>query len=257
MKKILILLTLVVLLTGCSANVNITVTSNNIEEEIIINAYSDRDTNKAQIYSSFRKYMPVFNNVPLSDTEPDTKKDGVEYYTRREQDLGSGYRFEYKYKYNFDDYKNSRTVKLGFNSRTIQRNPGDKNIMISTDSGGLKFFEQYPDLETVTVNIKSAYKMIENNADFVNGNVYTWVLRKGTKKSIYLLLDDPNAVQQSSGDNNGSENNRKPVIDMREEKEESEFIKLVNKYPILFAIVAIIGFFIILLILSKISKINS
>ena len=90
---------LMVLLTGCSANVNLTVTSSNIEEEIIIYAYSDSDTTKAQVYRSFRKYMPVFANVPLSDTEPDTKIDGVEYYTRREQDLGSGYRFNYKYKY--------------------------------------------------------------------------------------------------------------------------------------------------------------
>lgn len=254
MKKILMLLMLMVLLTGCSANVNLTVTSSNIEEEIIISAYSDSDTTKAQVYTSFRKYMPVFANVPLSDTEPDTKKDGVEYYTRREQDLGSGYRFNYKYKYKFEDYKNSRSVKYGFASRTIQRNPGDKNIMISTDSAGLKYFEQYPNLETVTINIRSSYKMLENNADYVNGNVYTWVLRKGTKKSIYLLLDDPNANQTSTGDSEKDENEKKPVIDMREEKEESKFIKFVNEHPILVAFIGILAFFIILLIVSKLTK---
>jgi hypothetical protein len=81
------------------------------------------------------------------------------------------------------------------------------------------------------------------------------VLRKGTKKSIYLLLNDPNAVQSSTGEKD-EETVKKPVIDMREEKEESEFIKFVNKYPILVAAIAIIGFFIILLILSKINKIK-
>ena len=256
MKKILLLLVLVILLTGCSANVNLTVTSTNIEEEIIISAYSDSDTTKAQLYTSFRKYMPVFASVPLSDTEPDTKKDGIEYYTRREQDLGSGYKFNYKYKYKFEDYKNSRSVKLGFASRTIQRNSGEKNIMISTDSAGLKYFEQYPNLESVTINIKSSYKMLENNADYVNGNVYTWVLRKGKKKSIYLLLDDPNAKNTDTEGKEEGEVEVKPVIDMREEKEESAFIKFVNEHPILVAVIGILGFFIILLILSKVSKIK-
>ena len=253
MKKILMLLVLVILLTGCSANVNLTVTSNNIEEEIIISAYSDSVTSKAKIYTSFRKYMPVFVNVPLSDTEPDTKKDGVEYYTRSDQDLGSGYRFNYKYKYKFDDYKNARSVKLGFTSRTIQRNSVDKNIMISTDSAGLKFFEQYPSLENVTINIKSSYKMLDNNADYINGNVYTWVLRKGVKKSIYLLLDDPNAGQTNNQEPGGGTIEKEPII-VVEEKEESEFIKFVNDNSILVAIIGILTFFIILLIISKLSK---
>ena len=256
MKKILMLLMLMVLLTGCSANVNLTVTSSNIEEEIIINAYSDSDTTKAQVYTSFRKYMPVFASVPLSDTEPDTKKDGIEYYTRREQDLGSGYRFNYKYKYNFEDYKNSRSLKFGYNSSTIQKNPVDKQIIISTEKAALNYFEQYPTLETVTVNIRSPYKMLKNNADFINGNTYTWVLRKGVKKSIYLVLDDPNAEQQGSGESGEEEKEKKPIIHTQEEEEESEFIKFVNNHPILVAVIAILAFFIIVLILSKINRVK-
>ena len=131
MKKIIILLALVILLTGCSANVNIKITSSGIEEEIIINAYPDSGTTKEQLSKSFRKYMPVFDSVPLSDTEPDTNKNGIEYYTRRQNDLGSGYQFIYKYNYKFDDYKNSKIIKQGFKSNTIQRNSVDKNIMIS------------------------------------------------------------------------------------------------------------------------------
>ena len=259
MKKIIMLLALVFILTGCSANVNLTVTSNNIEEEIIINAYSDSDTTKEQINSSFRKYMPVFMNVPLSDTEPDTKKNGIEYYDRRIQDLGSGYKFTYKYKYKFEDYKNAKSVGLGFNSKTIHKSTSDKRIMISTDSSGLKYFNQYPNLETVTINIKCTYKSIENNADYINGNVYTWVLHKGTKKSIYLLVEDSNmtdsSVQGNGTDGNGNTTN-KPVIDMREEKEESKFIKFVNKYPVIVAIGGILAFFIILFVVIKIGKIK-
>ena len=256
MKKIFMLLVLMVLLTGCSANVNISITSNNISEEIIINAYSDSDTTKDQVFKSFRSYIPVFANVPLSDTEPDTKKDGVEYYARRTEDLGSGYKFKYSYRYKFDDYKNSRSLKFGFNSSNVQKNPVDKQIVISTEKAVLNYFEQYPTLETVTVNIESSYKMINNNADFVNRNTYTWVFRKGVKKSIYLVLEDPNAEQIGTGENGEGEEEEKPIIHTLEEEEESEFIKFVNEHPILVAFIGILAFFIIVLILLKINKIK-
>ena len=41
---------------------------------------------------------------------------------------------------------------------------------------------------------------------------------------------------------------------MREEKEESKFIKFVNEHPILVAFIGILAFFIILLIVSKLTK---
>ena len=255
MKKILMLLLLVVLLTGCSANVNLTITSTGIEEDIVVTAYSDSVTSKSQVYSSFRKYMPVFADVPLSDTEPDTKKSGIEYYTRKEQELGSGYKFSYNYIYKFDDYKNARSVKYAFDSKTIQRNTIDKNIMISTDSGGLNFFEQYSDLESVTINIKTSYKVLENNADYVNGSTYTWVLRKGTKKGIYILLNDPNASITNNNNNVDEEKQNNQIINISEDEEvENEVVKFANDNPILIALFGIIVFLIVLFILTKFSK---
>lgn len=257
MKKILMLLVLVVLLTGCSANVNIKITSSTIEEEIIINAYSDTTTTKEQLETRFRKYMPVFDDVPLSDTEPDTKKSGVEYYRRAKSDLGSGYQFVYRYDYKFDDYKNSKSVKQGFDSRTIQRNSVDKNIMISTDSSGLNLFNQYPDLESVTVNIETAYKVLENNASYVNGNVYTWVLRPDTKKSIYMLIEDPNAgISYDEDKPEVPVKPEKPSVSIPKEEEENEVVSFANKYPIVIGIIAILGFLVLILVLSKISQIK-
>lgn len=257
MKRIIMLLVLLFILTGCSANVNITLTSSGIEEEISVSSYTDANTTKEQIYSSFRKYMPVYANVPLSDTEPDTKKNGIEYYDRKQQDLGAGYKFTYSYKYGFNNYKNAKSIKHGFDSYTIQRNNVDKNIMISTDSSGLNYFEQYPDLESVTINIRTSYKAIETNADYVNGNTYTWVLRKGTKKSIYLLVNDPNADKEY--DTGSKEEEKKPnkvTVIEQEEKEKSEVVKYLNDNPFLIGTIAIIGFFVLVLVLAKISKLK-
>lgn len=257
MKKIIVLLALVVLLTGCSANVNIKITSSGIEEEIIINAYPDNDVTKEQLDKSFRKYLPVFDSVPLSDTEPDTNKKGIEYYNRRKNDLGSGYQYIYKYDYKFDDYKNARSVVQGFKSKTIQRNAVDKNIMISTDSSGLKYFDQYSSLETVTINIQTPYKVLKDNATYVNGNTYTWVLRKDSKNGIYMLIEDPNAEEKEEEEKEEPEikPNPSPAIPVKDE-EKSAFIKFVNDYPLVIGIIGILGFFVLVLILSKVSKIK-
>lgn len=263
MKKIIMLLLLVILLTGCSANVNLTITSSTIEEEVIVNAYSDSTTTKQQVYSKFKKYIPVFVSSPMSDTEPDVKQTGIEYYTRKVQDLGSGYSFIYDYKYNFDDYKNARTVALGFDSKTIQRDPVEKTIMISTDSSGLNFFDQYSSLESVTVNIKTNYQVKENNADVVNGNTYTWVLRKGTKKSIYMLINDPNAGTSYDKKEEESKEEQKDEQEVvvpttpSEPEEENEIVEYANNHPIIVGVVAIFGFFILVLILAKASKIKN
>ena len=255
MKKIIVLLALVVLLTGCSANVNIKITSSGIDEEIIINAYPDSGTTKEQLSKSFRKYMPVFNNVPLSDTEPDTNQKGVEYYIRRQNDLGSGYQFTYKYNYKFDDYKNARSVVQGFKSKIIQRNAVDKNIMISTDSSGLQYFDQYSNLETVTINIQTPYKVLKNNATYVNGNTYSWVMRRDSKNGIYMLIEDPNAGKDDDKpvEEKPEEPSITPIVPTTE-KEESAFVKFFNDNPIVIGVIGILGFFILVLILSKVSK---
>ena len=260
MKKILMLSFLMIILTGCSANVNLTITSSTIEEEVIVNAYSDSTKTKEQVYSSFRKNIPAFINSPFSDTEPDVQQPGVKYYSRREQDLGSGYSFNYSYKFNFDEYKNARTVSLGFDSKTIQRNSVDKNIMISTDSSGLNYFDLYSSLDSVTINIKTPYTVLENNADIVNGNVYSWILRKGTKKSIYMLIDDPNAEVPSSENNDDKkeevEDTKKEQVYVPKKEEESAIVEFFNEHPILIGIVAILAFFIIVLVVAKVSKIK-
>ena len=258
MKKIIILLMLVVFFTGCSANVDIHITSSTIKEEVKITSYSNSQTTKEQIFNQFREYMPVFDSTPLSDTEPDINKKGIEYYTRKYKDLGSGYEFTYNYNYKFEDYKKSKSIH-GFNSYTIQRNSVDKNIMISTDKGGLKYFEQYPDLEHVTINIRTPYKVLENNADYTNGNMYTWVLRKNSNKGIYMLISDPNAdipnekKEEPKEEPNEDKKTEHVVV---ENKEESEIIKFVNEYPILVGIASILGFFVLIIIFSKIFKVK-
>ena len=215
-KRFLILLAMVFLLCGCSAEVNLTVTESKISEEITVVTFADTTVTKTMIKKGFRNYLPAFEEDMIADTEPDERITGIRYYKFNSQDLSNGYKNTYSYDFGFGEYKGARSVKEGFRSVTIQNDYVDKEILLSTDAGGILYFNAYPKLESIKVNIKTDYKVKETNADSSKDNVYTWVFTpSNNKKSIYLLLDktakwtdkDKPGENGNGNNNNGSNNN--------------------------------------------------
>lgn len=268
MKRIILLLILVVFITGCSAEVNINVSSNGIYEQVTITDNVSNGRTKEHILASYREYVPAFSETLIADTEPDVKVDGIEYYTRALEETNTGYKVSYGYKFGFNNYKDSRSVDLGFKDAIIQRDGVDKEILLTTDSDGLKYFNMYPALSNVTVNIVSSeFKVKDSNADYVNNNVYTWVLNSNTKKSIYIVFDDPNYVppvvdnEKDENDDTLSENidnkdNNKESISNTdvEEEEQSDIERFMNENPFVVVCICLIVFLIFVMIVIKISK---
>ena len=240
-KRILLLLTLILLLCGCSAEVNLEVTPSNIDESISIVTNANGIYTKDMIKEGFREYMPIYYNVEIPDTEPDEAVSGVQYYEHEREELTNGYKNTYSNKFDFNKYKFARSVNESFRSINVQNSSVQKQILISTDSGGMKLFNTFPELENVKVNIKTDYEVIKNNADSVNGNVYTWYFSKDTKKSVYLIISSEKKTSDSSNNNKGSYS-----------KKGSSTTSFIDKHPILIAVLGILGFFVLALVLSKI-----
>ena len=74
-KKLIIIIIFLFILTGCTAKVNIEISDNVVQEQIEID---DQTTPK----SEFREFIPVYHNDEIIDTEPDIKEDGKEYYKK-------------------------------------------------------------------------------------------------------------------------------------------------------------------------------
>ena len=259
-KRLLLLLSLIFLLCGCTAEVNITISDSSIEESVAITVMADNTTSKSMIKDGFRVNMPAFEYDMVVDTEPDTKKPNVSYYYYDSEDLGNGYKNTYTYNYNFDDFKNSRSVKEAFRSVTIQNDRVDREIMVSTDNGGVLFFNAYPKLETIKVNIKSDYRVKETNADSHKDNVYTWVFTPtNDKKGIYLLLDknhkwdekDPEPEDPSKpGPTDPSDPGKKDPSQNNPSKKKTEEEKKDNK--LLIIIIGVVGALVLIWLLSKV-----
>ena len=200
-SKCLILVFLIFMMCGCTAEVNLDISDNKIKESVDITFYQNVLYPKDIIKTSFRNYIPVYAKDLIVDTMPDEPLDGINYYTKKETDLGNGYKFNYSYNFNINEYKNARTVKDGFRTYNISYNDDNKTINLSTSSEELLYFKDYPELEEIRINIKTDYLVKENNADEVNDNVYTWIFKKDDVKSINMLIDTSDVVKKIDNTN--------------------------------------------------------
>ena len=243
-KRLLLLILLLFFLCGCDATVNLNITGNSVNEEITITAFPDNEhyTDANMLLHSFRDYIPAFGSVPIVDTEPDVEVSGVKYYQKSVSQVGSGYNFIYKYNYQLSNYKDATSVKEGFKSVSIDNIKQDGTIRFSTDNAGLIYFKNYPSLNNVTVNVTTDYEVLENNADSINGNVYTWKFDKNTRKGIYLLLGEKKEESQSQ--------NQEAVTSPS--KSSSGKTTIFDKHPLLFGILGIVALFVVMWFFSKI-----
>ena len=190
-KRLFFLLLIPFLLCGCRAEVNITINNDVVSESITINEETYDVFTINDIAQQYRKYVPAFYNVPIIDTMPDVKQDGVAYYKTTSNAAGDTYRAYYQYSFRFKEYKNATSLRNAFKSSEVQYDPYEKQILFTTDASGMTIFQTYPQLTEVRVNIKTGYQVMETNADYQNGDVYTWIFYRNTKKNIYMLLHDP------------------------------------------------------------------
>lgn len=253
MKRLIILCMFVFFLCGCTAEVNVKVDKYSIDETISITDYASETQSKEMIFSSYRKYMPVDNSVIIVDTEPDEKKSRVDYYDRTHTDLGNGYNFRYNYNYDFDDYSKARSLNTAFKSSFVSYNSKDKIITISTDSTGTRIFDQYKQLDYLTVNLSSDYEVINSNADVKNGKVHTWNLSRSNNKAIYIEYKVPSLVNTPVQDPTNEEGNTTENGDGEELEEEKDYSL---GFAFLVVVGGIVGFIIIVMIISKFDRRN-
>lgn len=187
--KHLFLIIIIFLISGCTAEVNLNITDSKVNESVDIIFYQNVIYSKDLIRTSFRNYIPAFAKDSIVDTEEDLPNANTEYYQKEVTDLGDGYKFNYSYNFDITDYENSTTMKNAFKVSNINVDHGTNQIKISTDSDGIIYFNDYPMLEEVIVNIKTDYLVEENNADKVSNNTYTWVFTKDSKKSINMTIN--------------------------------------------------------------------
>lgn len=193
MKKYLLLF--ILLLTGCKATYNLDIS----DDKIIESSNFYRESSDADYYvdeDGLKIEDELFNLNDMLDSYYNKdyyafnyNADSDAFYTKSKIDDVNGIGINLNYSYNYDIFKDSYLFSYCSSSGSFVNN--DKYIVINV-SGLDVFFNQESigDFNSLTINIKTNLKVIKNNADSVNRNIYTWNINKknSEKKRIYIKV---------------------------------------------------------------------
>jgi hypothetical protein len=282
-KRLLIIIGLLFILTGCTSEVTITISEDRIVENITIDNYPGNGITKDDIKNGYRHFVPAYFSTYVADSEPDERRGGVAYYLFSMNEVGNGYRINYKYDYPMEKYYDSRALKEGFTTSSVIDDGQFLTIETSEQNQSLY---AYPELTKLTINIVVPYSVVDSNADSCNGKKCTWVYTPSSNyKKIYIKMKKPassnkgpvyipdNGNNNNNNNNNNSNNNNndnpddnKPGLpaeykesdsenmidynpkDYNDEEEEEEGK---TRYVWVLIIIAIISFLIVVVVVNK------
>ena len=195
-KRIIIIISLILFLTGCSCTYNLKITDNTYSEELIIAAEYNNELNNL----NQKWQIPVDKEEYNIGTDPSNNTINTKTY---EYSLSNN-KLSFKNDFTIGEYINSSAVSICYNKLTVS-NYNDKTI-ISTSPKTI-CFDKNPTLNNIYINITVDKPVIKSNADSHKGNTYTWRLSRNNNqdKDINIVLD--NSIKDDN-DIDNSDNNK-------------------------------------------------
>lgn len=200
-KKIIFLAIILFILTGCEINYTLNIDKDNLIETTTAignpeGENEDFELSSQTLYDEYiNKPIPTFNDV-IIQAESNEKLKGITYYQTKDLSDNTNLGIEYSGVFNFDTITNSTIINYVYPDFSVKLK--DDNLVLETGNR-FKLFEQYPNLEKVTINIKTNKKVIFNNADKIKNHTYTWIITEDNylNKPIKLTLrQDKNLLSE-------------------------------------------------------------
>lgn len=172
MKKVIILLVMTFLLTGCETSYDLNIKDYSIEEKITINVPSSLDSNSKSIITDFieSEAYPLLGE----------RNDKI-FYDIYLEDSSNGYSYTLNYKYKNNEIKNSKIINECFSNPYIKET--DEYYMFAI-TGKFKCMNKN---KKVLINIKTENTMYDHNADKNDIlNRYTWEITDKNKDNVNI-----------------------------------------------------------------------
>lgn len=192
--KILGILVLILLLTGCDANYYGEISENSFKERTtIIPDSSKKETVQNKNLESYLESfvgtnIPSFYNADSYNGETEGEKEGIEYYEISPFQNG----IQASYNFNLYNLHRSLAIKECFNEMNVQKN---ETIYRINTNNYCKAFDKYSLLDHLTIDLLVNYDVLYSNADEVKGNHYYWYLDQNNYKNKSISLSF-NTVQE-------------------------------------------------------------
>ena len=179
MKKILIVVLFVFILTGCNNVVSVDFNSNidtKINVSFTLDEYkqysgslSDRENLDEEIDAIISEMRPISDNYDEMFKENSMNRNG---YT---------YTGEFEYTYNYANFRYSELFNRCFDSFVVDEEDNLIHIFLKGDSICAPF----------TLKVKAVDRMLNNNADSSNKGEYTWEVKKEDNEIKFDISKNP------------------------------------------------------------------
>ena len=158
----------------------------------------------------------------------------------------SGYLFNYRYTYDFEDITRARSIETSFEDVGIGYIEDEDYYYISLKSPMI--FNNNNNLTSLTVNLSFGNDavILSNNADTVSGNTYTWQLNPSNLKDIditykFLHLTDPDPEPESPEENNPGNSDNEQNEDVSNWVNDNKLLVFGGVFVILVCVIIIIS----------------
>ena len=197
MKKILLMILCLIILSGCSANINVDVLKNgNVKETVILTAEKSDFSEDTNFDDVIENYLNTYKDM----------LDGYKY-----NDVSTDNMLSFKFEKEFDDicdyFKSSIFVSNNINN--LDCDSSGTRYILNANVNNLECGEdclEGPLIDKATFELSSTNRVIKNNSDNVIDNKYEWNFEGTHDKTINLVIDKSvsSKINNTIKKNNGS-----------------------------------------------------
>lgn len=176
-KKVLLFILCFFLVTGCDVKYDLTINNDSYDETITLSFLKSQNT-----YEDVSSYLE--DKIPISYNPSERL-----YYNSKIEEDDNYYNLVYNYKHNTNTFMQSYFVSNCYPNFNIESN--DEQIILSSGQQFTCFVgDDGLSADSVEINITTKLKVLENNADEINGNTYTWTIDESNynNKPIEMTL---------------------------------------------------------------------
>ena len=199
-KRILLLIIIILFTTGCTCEYNLDIVNDSYKETITLTADNQEELKQFNINWKIPTDKEEYDIGEKVGSTPTYESDLYDYNL-------SNNILTFTHTFSEDGIINSTAVFNCYDLLNIEEY--DSALIISTSSK-LRCFDSYPEINTINVTITVDKEVISHNADYVNGNKYTWYLKKSEKDKNPINMTINNKINEKTKtetDNNNSKNN--------------------------------------------------
>ncbi len=195
MKKIVMFLIIsLFLLSGCTSVYNITINDDTISEEImsIIPSTDIIPRTQEEIVDGIEADDQITPFIE-EDQNPFTDNNKIKY-KKSVSKSGINTIVRLSYDYDIDSFKHSRVYNECFEKSVIKRENGYLRLGFVGNFYCLRG-------DSITINIKTNRKVLNDTADDVDNNVYKWTINDSNQDrvNIQMILDDTTDTSGGNG----------------------------------------------------------